>query len=342
MHSSQISVIIPVYNSANYLPRIVTGLKSVDCKIILVDDGSTDGCSELCDKYARENSNIQVLHQKNSGPSVARENGLKHVTTPWVAFFDADDEVDPQALKQALNSLTETSIDLHVFGFKVKGESLSEDIHMTPKIFPREEIGDYLAIEVIGKKYGNGFLWNKFYKTSLAIKVGFDHDLRMMEDEMFNQRYLKLCRNIECHSEIFYIYNISTGSNSRSRFIPNYFESVNRVFHGFCLLKSEFTPTTSSLDEKYNVDIQRRTTSGLFHVFTSHLFHPSLPQEERKALLNRIVESEAFRLVISNKSLSTEMKIYLWLAKSRSISGLKNAVSTFKNIRKIKNRCALR
>lgn len=86
-----VDVIIPVYNGAAYLERAVSSaLLQEECRVILVDDGSTDGTARLCDELAA-NGRVRVIHQENGGVSRARNTGLRAVEADYVAFLDADD-----------------------------------------------------------------------------------------------------------------------------------------------------------------------------------------------------------------------------------------------------------
>lgn len=90
-----ISVVIPVYNVVHYLNRCVLSVLRQtykDMEVILVDDGSTDGSGELCDKLAITDARIHVIHQKNQGPSGARNTGIHYATGEYIAFIDSDDE----------------------------------------------------------------------------------------------------------------------------------------------------------------------------------------------------------------------------------------------------------
>lgn len=89
-----VSVIIPVYNSVQFLRQCITSVLNIDSavtEIILVDDGSTDGSSEICDELALQNNNIKIFHQKNSGVSTARNLGIRHATGEYLYFLDSDD-----------------------------------------------------------------------------------------------------------------------------------------------------------------------------------------------------------------------------------------------------------
>ena len=93
----QVSVIVPVYKAERYLQRCVDSLVRQtlrDIEIILVDDGSPDGCPALCDQLASEDSRIRVVHKENGGLSSARNAGLCVATGKYVGFVDSDDDVE--------------------------------------------------------------------------------------------------------------------------------------------------------------------------------------------------------------------------------------------------------
>lgn len=102
----KISVVIPVYNVKPYLERCVSSVLRQtykDLEVILVDDGSTDGSSDLCDKIAGEDQRICVVHQQNQGLSGARNTGIKRATGEYIAFLDSDDEwLFPDGLEKLL------------------------------------------------------------------------------------------------------------------------------------------------------------------------------------------------------------------------------------------------
>ena len=89
-----ISVIIPVYNTENYLHRCIDSVLNSACddfEIILVNDGSTDNSPAICEEYARRDGRIRVIHQENCGVSSARNKGLDHCRGEWIVFVDSDD-----------------------------------------------------------------------------------------------------------------------------------------------------------------------------------------------------------------------------------------------------------
>ena len=90
------SVIVPVYNVERYLPQC---LDSILAQLILVDDGSPDGCGAICDEYAGRDSRVAVIHQKNAGVVAARAAGLAMAQAEYICFVDSDDYISPDCLE---------------------------------------------------------------------------------------------------------------------------------------------------------------------------------------------------------------------------------------------------
>lgn len=104
-----ISVVVAVYNIEDYICECVDSIINQMIQpeeIILVDDGSTDRSSALCDEYAEKNTNIRVIHQKNAGLSAARNTGIEHAQGVWVYFVDGDDILAPDVIESFLAVLT--------------------------------------------------------------------------------------------------------------------------------------------------------------------------------------------------------------------------------------------
>ena len=106
VYMRKISVVIPVYNAENYIEECINSVLRQtyhDWELILVDDGSTDNSGLFCDKIAKNDDRIKVIHQENAGVTCARENGVFASTGAFIYFLDADDTIDSDTL--ALNWL---------------------------------------------------------------------------------------------------------------------------------------------------------------------------------------------------------------------------------------------
>lgn len=114
----KVSVVIPVYNVKPYLERCVNSVLRQtykDLEIILVDDGSTDGSGELCDKIALSDKLIRVIHQENQGLSGARNTGIQNAKGEYIIFMDSDDEWLLDNGLEKLLMKTDSTIDIIVF-----------------------------------------------------------------------------------------------------------------------------------------------------------------------------------------------------------------------------------
>ena len=108
-----ITVIVPVYNILEYLPRCVHSITAQtyqNLEILLIDDGSDDGTGELCDSLAEEDDRIRVLHKENGGSSSARNLGLQHAVGEYVGFVDSDDYIEPDMYEQLLAAIKEHAV----------------------------------------------------------------------------------------------------------------------------------------------------------------------------------------------------------------------------------------
>lgn len=116
----KISIIVPVYNVKDELPRAVQSVRAQDYEnweLVLVDDGSTDGSSLICDRLLTEDSRIKVIHQRNAGVVVARKNGLDISSGDWILFLDGDDELSPGILNRLAVTQQQQNADILRFGF---------------------------------------------------------------------------------------------------------------------------------------------------------------------------------------------------------------------------------
>lgn len=122
------SIIVPVYNVADYLSKCVDSLLAQRCdsyEIILVDDGSTDGkCPALCDSLAEAHPDrIRVYHQVNGGLGAARNTALRHAEGDYVLFVDSDDTIEPNTLEVLNRKIDETHADMYIYNFRYLEEN---------------------------------------------------------------------------------------------------------------------------------------------------------------------------------------------------------------------------
>lgn len=190
-----LSIIIPIYNVAPYLGECLSCLEKAKgdyWEAILVDDGSTDGSAQICDRSADGNAQIKVIHQPNRGVSAARNAGINAALGTWIWFVDADDIIDLSRISEALSWLSvHTGVDLAMFGLDTfdDGERPTLNLRRTPFPETLETKDTWLAKHYC---FHHVLLW---YRRSIINQnaLAFTEGIRVAEDLEFQYKYLTIC-----------------------------------------------------------------------------------------------------------------------------------------------------
>lgn len=217
----KISIIVPVYNVEKYVEKCIQSLINQSYKnieIILVDDGSNDRSNKIIDEYAKVDSRILTIHQKNKGVSAARNAGLKVATGEYVGFVDPDDYVDYQMYETMLKKIELNMSDLAVCGFsKVTELSDKEEIFeikdelLSPKKCV-EDLFDFRGGYAIKPS-----VWNKLFRRDKIGDLKFDENIGISEDLKFVVQYILKCNSIVYVKQAFYKNLQRDGSITRSK-----------------------------------------------------------------------------------------------------------------------------
>lgn len=216
-----VSIIVPIYNTARYLPACLGSIIAQthqNLEIILIDDGSTDHSGQIADNYAKKDSRIKVIHQKNQGQSTARNLGLTMVKGEYVSFLDSDDEIKPTFIKELLAPLVNSNASLSVCGMHYKRlkTNTAENVYIS-QLRPRrkpESLKAYILylLAIDGRMYSSV---NKLYRAKIATKLHFDTKLNFAEDTKFVLDYLaKASGDPAFVLSPLYIYNFGTETST--------------------------------------------------------------------------------------------------------------------------------
>lgn len=191
--TEKISVAVAVYNSEAYLDRTIQSILGQtyrNLEIILVDDGSTDGCPAICDKYAQADSRVKVIHKKNGGLFTSRNVGMEHATGEYLAFMDGDDWIDPEMYEHMLSALKDQDADLAVCRYKWVYQDETVDISTNKAVvFEGQEILEKYLEEDDAVQIQNA-AWNKLYKRSILGDLAYPP--RWYEDMLYTIQLLNL------------------------------------------------------------------------------------------------------------------------------------------------------
>jgi len=170
-----VSIIVPIYKVENYLEKCLDSIIAQTHKnlqIILIDDGSPDGCGEICDEYGNKDSRITVIHQKNMGLSAARNAGFEKVLGKYIGFVDSDDYIAEDMYESLVDAIEKYDTDISMCSYyKVDNNIVSKAEYPEQKdrVYSRNEALKELLID---HKIQN-YVWNKLYKKELFSKIRF-------------------------------------------------------------------------------------------------------------------------------------------------------------------------
>ena len=167
----KLSIIVPIYGVEQYLRKCVDSLLAQDLpsseyEIILVDDGSPDGCPAICDQYAAEHDNIRVILRENGGLSAARNSGIEVAQGEYVMFVDSDDYLEPNVLGGLMAQVERDSLDVLRFDFRNVNERYEE---FYPNKDSKRDV-DYSESVVDGVTFLNERLGPMCYAVMFIIK----------------------------------------------------------------------------------------------------------------------------------------------------------------------------
>lgn len=244
----KVSVVIPVYNTKAYLLKCIESLLAQtysDFELILVDDGSTDGSSELCDTCVGKDKRIRVYHQQNKGASAARNLGVSHAQGEWVCFVDSDDVVLPDYLKDMVDAVEEDA-GLVMSSIKHVRHAgiIHEDVTVSGKEMVRYLLDHHILVDSgpVAKLFSHRILKDH--------QLSFPEGIHYGEDMVYFYRYLNCVDKVVLRCKENYLVSLREGSLS-TRYNP--FESEYACFEA-CL--KEVSRFVARLD--VSVDDQHR------------------------------------------------------------------------------------
>ena len=202
----KLSIIVPVYRSEATLDRCLQSILRqdiADYEVILVDDGSPDGCPQMCDAWAERDAHFRVIHKANGGLSDARNAGIRVAQGEWLTFVDADDEVAPGTYGALLPLMTGDT-DIIEFPIIRRQASGREELLSLPCRTFTEAREYWLST----KAYTHTYACNKLYRRQLFQSVTFPVG-RVFEDAYTQPLLLQQAHAVTTTSQGRYIYHLN-------------------------------------------------------------------------------------------------------------------------------------
>lgn len=245
-----VSIVIPVYNAENYIENCIKSILRQtyeEWELVLIDNGSTDGSLEICQKFAREDDRIFVFHQfQNKGVSVARNLGIEKATGDFLTFIDADDWIKEDYLEYLVRLQKKQDAKMVICGYEKayetgneklkKGKSQKADRKKTEitdsnETHERKQKLRYKLYTV--KEYlerylleGNTHCWGVLYEYDLLEEVKFPVGMSIGEDLLFLIDAAKKAEKIVVTDYQGYYYFINQSGVMKKQFTPSYMDQI--------------------------------------------------------------------------------------------------------------------
>lgn len=211
MNNDLISIVIPVYNVEKYLDECIQSLQKqtyTNIEIILVDDGSTDNSGMICDKYAKTDFRIKVIHKQNGGMSDARNVGIDNATGKYIQFIDSDDYFKEDLIESLYKDICENNADIALCShYIVTGNNITTDATYEKRMYTREEVIQEFLLDTKIRAY----VWNKLFKKSLFDEIKFPVG-RVFEDQLIIPKLFAKADKIILNDIPLYYYRQREGS----------------------------------------------------------------------------------------------------------------------------------
>lgn len=227
MNDIKLSFIIPVYNSECYIEKCVEKILTIESftyEVIIIDDGSTDNSSFICEVLCEKYKKVKVFHQSNKGVSEARNTGLEIATGEYVLFLDADDAIESNYLEATFMSVIgNPKIDMVIFGMSFdyfyNGNAYRRDFLETPicGIFPKCKWEQYL--DILFESNSLSPIWNKIIKRDLIVNNSLllRKDMFLYEDLEYSLRCMDVADLIMFDPSIIYHYRVCENEGNAGR-----------------------------------------------------------------------------------------------------------------------------
>lgn len=305
MNKPLISVIIPVYNLASYLPKCLDSVLSQtygELEIIPVDDGSTDDSASILQEYAQKDARVKPILKSNGGVSETRNVGLDAASGEYVFFLDGDDWLELNALERLSYFCEEFDVvqGLFVQSYDDAPDELLFTVHEAA-LYSREDILSYYFVNQIQES-----CCNKLYKRAIIGDTRFDSTLAVAEDSKFVYTVLKKARSIKLLSDITYHYYVRKDSCVHAALSEKHFD-ILKVSD----MQREEVQDDPLLWQKF----VRKYALDLFYLISCVLRDPTAQKKDHlPSLRSRTLRIK--RSIFKNQELTMKFKIgvvMLWL-----------------------------
>lgn len=312
VNNGLVSVIVPVYNVEQYLDECINSITNqtyTNLQIILIDDGSSDNSSIICDRWKKIDRRIFVIHKKNAGLGMARNSGLDVANGEFVLFVDSDDYICLDTIESCYNTAIEKNADVVCFGMNrvdengnmlkqgqtVKGEYVNSDVTnvFLPELIARNpKTGFSIGVSMNAV---SGLFRNSVIKKN---KWRFVSERDIISEDYYSLLFLyKHIKKVTVIDGSFYNYRITPNSLTQSfredRFARNnYFLVASRK-------AIEYLKYSEEVKARFAIPYMNNSIAAM-----KQLMHSNKSFKEKYGILTEVINSSVFQMAV--KDINTE------------------------------------
>ena len=324
MKNIKISVIMPVYKVEKFVSKTIESVLNQtlsDIEFFAIDDGSPDNSGKICDEYAKKDSRLKVIHQKNAGAPAARNVAIKKATGKYLYFIDSDDWIEKDYLESMYNLAEKNNADVVITGFLM--EYYQSGKYVTYKTDAPDIVYTQDEFRKNAYKYLNNSLlslpWNKLYKAERIYKEKILFPNTKWDDHHFNMEFLMNNGTVVMSSmKKYHWYRSREGSETMINYSdPNMFNKRKEHYEHILKLY-EFW---NQHDEKSISSISCYYVGRLFQCIQEIADNKNISNKEKRRITSQIVNDKETRNSLKQaKDLSFKFKILIIPIKIKSIT----------------------
>lgn len=308
-----VSIIIPIYNVEKYLSACldsIIGQTYKELEIILVNDGSTDNCPQVCEEYTAKDKRIKVIHKENGGLSDARNAGFEIATGEFISFVDSDDLISPDFCEKLINALLSNDADIAECGF-LKFENPEDIKQFKNSESQKSEVMDTeTALRCLMEISEAAVVWNKIYRKEVIDNLRFPVR-KINEDEYWTYKVFGNTRKIIKIPDTMYYYRQQQGSIMGQNYSLKRLDGLQAFEERIIYMKNHFPNLENTAVRMY--------CFGGMHHYHQICIHPETdPKKVYRKKLRKLVKSYNKLSVLKNWywKYIVWYQLFLWSPKS--------------------------
>lgn len=311
-----VTIVLPIYNVGKYLDRCMESVVNQTYKnieIIMVDDGSTDDCPEICEKWRQKDERIKVIHKKNAGLGMARNTGIENATGEYICFFDSDDYIAIDTIEKVYQCVCDNKAELVIFGFSTVDTNGKIKKCIVPKtkknLYKNQDVINCVLPDLIAPDPKTGEktnLWMSAWACMYSMKAiqranwRFVSERQYISEDVYSLLFLyKELKSVAVLSEALYFY-CENGTSLTHVYRKDRYEK-NKYCYEACQKACDLLGYNQDIKDRLAFQYMSNMIGAFKLIVTS-----DCSKKEQRQYLSEIIKDKHFQKVVHNMDIHKE------------------------------------